>query len=42
MLGYDLPQTIGVYISAMVFTLLHQTANALVFTIAIPKIVKHL
>lgn len=42
MLGYDLPQTIGVYVSAMAFTLLHQASNVLIFMMVIPKIVKYL
>ena len=42
MMGNDLPQLIALYISAIPFTLLHQASNALVFSIAIPKIVKYL
>lgn len=40
--GFDLPQTIGIYISGIGFTLLHQISNAIVFAIGVPSVIKHL
>lgn len=40
--GFDLPQTIGIYISGIGFTILHQLSNAFVFAIGVPRVVKHL
>lgn len=40
--GFDLPQTVGIYISGIGFTILHQVSNAIVFAIGIPRVVKHL
>lgn len=40
--GFDLPQTIGIYISGIGFTILHQVSNAIVFAIGVPRVVKHL
>jgi uncharacterized membrane protein len=40
--GFDFPQTFGIYISGIGFTLLHQISNAIIFPIVIPKVVKHL
>jgi hypothetical protein len=40
--GFDLPQTIGIYISGIGFTILHQISNAIIFTIGVPSVVKHL
>lgn len=42
MMGNELSQIIAMYITAIPFTLLHQISNAIVFTIAIPKIMKYL
>ena len=40
--GFDFPQTFGIYLSGIGFTLLHQISNAIIFPIVIPKVVKHL
>ncbi len=40
--GFDLPQTIGIYISGIGFTILHQISNTIVFAIGVPKVIKHL
>ena len=40
--GFDWPQTIGIYISGIGFTILHQLSNAIVFAIGVPSVVKHL
>lgn len=40
--GFDLPQTVGIYISGIGFTILHQVSNAIVFAIGVPRVVKHL
>jgi len=40
--GFDLPQTIGIYITGIGFTILHQLSNAIVFAIGVPRVVKHL
>ena len=40
--GFDMPQTIGIYLSGIGFTFLHQISNAIIFTIGIPKVVRHL
>ena len=40
--GFDMPQTIGIYISGIGFTILHQISNAIIFAIGVPKVVKHL
>lgn len=40
--GFDLPQTIGIYISGIGFTILHQISNAVVFAIGVPRVIKHL
>ncbi len=40
--GFDFPQTIGIYLSGIGFTLLHQISNAIIFPIIVPKVVKHL
>jgi len=40
--GFDFPQTIGVYVSGIAFTIFHQVSNAIIFAIGIPSVVKHL
>ncbi len=40
--GFDWPQTVGIYISGIGFTILHQISNAIVFAIGVPSVVKHL
>ena len=40
--GFDWPQTIGIYISGIGFTILHQLSNAIIFAIGVPRVVKHL
>jgi hypothetical protein len=40
--GFDFPQTLGIYISGIGFTLIHQISNAIIFPIVIPKVVKYL
>lgn len=40
--GFDLPQTIALYLSGIGFTILHQVSNFLVFAFGIPRIMKHL
>ncbi len=40
--GFDLTQTIGLYISGIGFTILHQVSNAIIFTIGIPRVVNYL
>ena len=40
--GFDLPQTVGIYISGIGFTILHQISNAIIFAVGVPKVVKHL
>ncbi len=40
--GFDMPQTIGIYISGIGFTVLHQISNAIVFAIGVPSVIKHL
>jgi len=40
--GFDWPQTIGIYISGIGFTFLHQISNAIVFAIGVPSVIKHL
>jgi hypothetical protein len=40
--GFDWPQTIGIYITGIGFTLLHQLSNAIIFAIGIPHIIKHI
>ena len=40
--GFDCPQTIGIYISGIGFTFLHQISNAIVFAIGVPSVIKHL
>ncbi|NHZ86659.1 MAG: hypothetical protein GWP19_12395, partial [Planctomycetia bacterium] len=40
--GFGTLQTIGIYISGIGFTILHQISNAIVFAIGVPSVVKHL
>jgi hypothetical protein len=40
--GFDLSRTIGLYISGIGFTLLHQVSNAVVFAVAVPRVTKYL
>jgi len=40
--GFDFPQTFGIYLSGIGFTLLHQVSNAIIFPIVVPKVVKNL
>ena len=40
--GFDLPQTIALYVSGLAFTLLHQVSNFAVFSLGIPRVLKHL
>ena len=40
--GFDFPQTLGIYISGIGFTLLHQVSNAIIFPIVVPKVVKRI
>jgi len=40
--GFDWPQTVGIYISGIGFTILHQLSNAIIFAIGVPRVVKHL
>ncbi|MFC1581807.1 hypothetical protein ACFL3L_02790 [Candidatus Neomarinimicrobiota bacterium] len=40
--GYDWPQTWGLYLSGIGFTILHQISNAIVFSIGVPLVTKHL
>ncbi|MFC1565717.1 ECF transporter S component [Candidatus Neomarinimicrobiota bacterium] len=40
--GFDWPQTIGIYISGIGFTILHQLSNTIVFAVGVPSVVKHL
>jgi len=40
--GFDLPQTIGLYISGLGFTILHQISNAIIFAIGVPNVIKQL
>jgi len=40
--GFDWRQTIGIYLSGIGFTILHQLSNAIIFAIGVPRVVKHL
>ncbi|MFQ6677550.1 MAG: hypothetical protein ACE5D0_04445 [Fidelibacterota bacterium] len=40
--GFDLSRTIGLYISGIGFTLLHQVSNAVVFAVGVPSVTKYL
>ncbi len=40
--GFDLSRTIGLYISGIGFTLLHQVSNAVVFAVGVPRVTKYL
>ena len=40
--GFDLPQTIGIYLSGIGFTILHQVSNGIIFAVGIPRVVKYL
>jgi hypothetical protein len=40
--GYDWPQTLALYLSGLAFTLLHQISNAIIFSVGIPGIMRHL
>jgi hypothetical protein len=40
--GFDFSQTFGIYLTGIGFTLLHQISNAIIFTIVVPRVVKHL
>ena len=40
--GFDFSRTMGLYISGLGFTLLHQTANGFIFAIGVPRITKFL
>jgi len=40
--GFDFPQTVGVYVSGIAFTIFHQVSNAIIFAIGIPMVVKQL
>ncbi len=40
--GFDISRTIGLYISGMGFTLLHQVANGFIFIVGIPRMAKFL
>lgn len=40
--GFDLPQTLALYISGIGFTLLHQVSNFFVFTLGIPRVLRYL
>ena len=40
--GFDWPQTIGIYLSGIGFTILHQISNGIIFAVGIPRVVKYL
>ena len=40
--GFDWPQTIGIYLSGIGFTILHQVSNGIIFAVGIPRVVKYL
>ena len=40
--GFKFAQTLGIYISGLAFSSLHQISNAIVFTIGIPRVMKYL
>lgn len=40
--GFDFSQTFGIYLTGIGFTLLHQISNAIIFTIVVPRVIKHL
>lgn len=40
--GFDWPQTVGIFLTGMGFTFLHQVSNAIVFVIAVPRVVNQL
>jgi hypothetical protein len=40
--GFDFSRTVGLYISGVGFTLLHQIANGFIFAIGVPRITKFL
>ena len=40
--GFDWPQTIGIYLSGIGFTVLHQVSNGIIFAVGIPRVVKYL
>ncbi len=40
--GFDYTRTMGLYISGMGFTLLHQVANTVIFALSIPRAMRHL
>jgi len=40
--GFDAPQTWGIYLSGLGFTILHQVSNIVVFSVGIPAVMKHL
>ena len=41
-MGFDFPQTFGIYLSGLGFTFLHQISNAVIFPIIVPKVMKHI
>jgi len=40
--GFDLSRTIGLYISGIGFTILHQVSNAVIFAVGVPRVTKYL
>jgi len=40
--GFDFTKTMGLYISGMGFTILHQMANGVIFAIGVPRVTQYL
>ena len=40
--GFEFAQTLGIYISGLAFSLIHQISNAIVFIVGIPRVMKYL
>jgi hypothetical protein len=40
--GFEGPQTLGIYLSGLGFTLVHQVFNGLIFALGVPPVVKQL
>ena len=40
--GFELTQTLGIYISGLAFSLIHQISNVIVFIVGIPRVMKYL
>ena len=40
--GFEFAQILGIYISGLGFSFIHQVSNAIVFTVGIPRVMKYL